>query len=485
MITKTIPYNPPCAISAERPDERGGFLLFILLLLGVLPFIGRSQSVTEIITDYNGYWKSSASAINAVKPDNTHNLVSFMYSGVRYSTGVNDPLLSLNGQLFVPGDYKALPVYKITGAVNSNTKIGLGASYDHVPNGASNPPPVNNLTKYLTDGLNGLDLGTCVANLPAGNLLFNVNNLRSQLVGDGVPDLLITQVADPSASSLDSYEFTDINGNRVGNSVSIVLNTLSVVGNWTADFYEASTNPMVLTGGFTRTDRPIRLWAADFSAFGINSGNIASVAYFKITLNGNSDVAFVAYNNAAVNLIAPLPVKLTYFNAYAKNTAVELSWQTTLEQHSDKFVIERSTNGTEYMAIDSVSAAGVSYTVHNYSYTDHQLKNGKAYYRLKQIDIDGQFEFSQVSTVTLDAVNNVSVRTYPNPVTSNVTIKHPTASGSENVQLLNAGGSVLLQKHINQGVTETKIDLRAYTAGVYFLVWNDGTKITSQRIVKQ
>src|ERR1700712_4398209 len=67
-------------------------------------------NVSEIITDYNGYWKSSAISNNAVKPDNSHNLVSFSFNGNRYSTGVNDALLTANGQAFIAGDYRSLPI---------------------------------------------------------------------------------------------------------------------------------------------------------------------------------------------------------------------------------------------------------------------------------------------------------------------------------------------------------------------------------------
>ena len=96
-------------------------------------------------------------------------MVSFSYNGNRYSTGVNDALLTSKGQSFIAGDYRALAV-KAGSAATSNTKIGLGYMYDGVANGPSSPAPVNDMPYYLTDGIKGLDLGTCVANLPAGTL---------------------------------------------------------------------------------------------------------------------------------------------------------------------------------------------------------------------------------------------------------------------------------------------------------------------------
>jgi hypothetical protein len=259
-----------------------------------------AQDVSEVITDYNGYWKTSSTAVNSVKPDNSHNLLSFSYNGTRYSTGVNDASLSAHGETFTPEVFHALPMQNFTGTITSNTKIGLGAMADGVYNGTAGTPPSRTLGKYLNDGINGLDLGTGVANIPAGTMFLSVTNLQAGLIGDGVPDILVTQIADPS-SKFDRYEFTDVNGNKVGNSLDVLLTNITPVGNWVADFFEA-TGSTVLGSGFTQTQRAIRLWAADLSAFGINPSNIGNIAYFKITLSGDSDVAFVAYNTTSISV---------------------------------------------------------------------------------------------------------------------------------------------------------------------------------------
>src|SRR5687768_6731831 len=80
-------------------------LLWMVLLIN--PAVLKAQSVTEVITDYAGFWKSSSSAINAVKPDNSHNLLAFTFNGVRYSTGANDQLLRSRDVSFTRGDFIA------------------------------------------------------------------------------------------------------------------------------------------------------------------------------------------------------------------------------------------------------------------------------------------------------------------------------------------------------------------------------------------
>lgn len=233
-----VPNRKPIMVSTVSVAFPDYFLrrrvLITLLLLTALYMRINAQAVSEVITDYNGYWKSRQNSISPVKPDNSHNMLAFTFNGTRYSTGVNDALLTSRGDAFVPGDYRALQVYSIANPANANTKIGLGALYDGVHNGPSNPRPSNNIAQYLTDGVNGLNLGTGIANLPAGEIMFTITGLQSQFIGDGIPDLLVTQVADPS-SSADSYEFTDVNGNRVGNKVDVVINTVPRVGVWVAE----------------------------------------------------------------------------------------------------------------------------------------------------------------------------------------------------------------------------------------------------------
>jgi hypothetical protein len=272
-----------------------GTVLVIALSFAILL---KAQSVSEIITDYNGYYKTGSAAVNPVKPDNSHNLLSFSFNGVRYSTGVNDALLTSRGETFTAGSFRALPMTNITGTPNGNTKIGLGAMADGVYNGAGTPPS-RNLGQYLNDGINGLNIGTAVANLPAGTMFLSVSNLQAAHIGDGIPDILVTQVADPSSS--DRYAFTDVGGNVVGTSINVNLSSITPVGSWVADFYEA-TGSTGLKPGYVQSSKHIRLWAADFSAFGINASNIGNIAYFKIDLSGNSDVAFVAYNTTTITV---------------------------------------------------------------------------------------------------------------------------------------------------------------------------------------
>ena len=434
-----------------------------------------AQAVSGIVTDYNTFWKSSASAINPVKPANSHNVLAFTFNGVQYSTGVNDALLSSHGEVFTPGDFWSLPVASLSGAPTSNTKVGLGQLYDGVHNGASNPAPSNDLITYLTDGIKGLNIGTCIANLPAGTMFFNVANIRPEHIGDGVPDILVTQVADPS-SSTDRYSFVDANGAIIGTEKNISFNNIPPVANWTADFYEASANPLHLTSGFTNTDRPMRLWAADLSELGITVNNYQSIARFAIRLSGNSDVAFVAYNSRTINITNVLPVKLTSFTAISAAASAELAWETANEQQADHFIIERSENGIDYTAKGKVMAAGNSTVKRKYKFTDRQPANGVNHYRLKIVDHNGDVRYSQVVTVHHTAVS-AALRIYPNPASGGqITITHTRSTGQEQLHIQNAAGMIIARKQATAAADRTSLSVAGLNPGVYYLVWISGSE---------
>ncbi|WP_426491854.1 T9SS type A sorting domain-containing protein [Hymenobacter sp. 102] len=380
--------------------NRYPLLAAALLLAGTGAHAQAVNNVTEVVTSFGGYWQSSTTAKNTVKPNNSHDLLAFSLNGIRYSTGVDDAVLESNKLTFTPAQFKALPVLAISGAIGNNTKVGLGELYDNVANGASSPPPANDIPFYLRDGRNGLNLGTGAANVPNGSLDFSISDVVTSSLGDGTPDILVTQIADP-AGSQDQYQFLDANNQVIGNTVTVTFTSITPVGSWTADFYEASQRPMSLTTGFRQTDRDLRLWAADLSAFGITSANVGSIRKFRVLLSGNSDLAFVAYNaQTATFSNPPLPVTLSSFGGQATATYSELTWHTAQEVNSAAFEVEASLNGRAFEVVGRVAAAGSSTQTRRYTFRHTTTQPGPRYYRLRQIDQDGTSTYSSVITLT-------------------------------------------------------------------------------------
>ncbi|WP_188814183.1 T9SS type A sorting domain-containing protein [Hymenobacter cavernae] len=448
--------------------------------------------VTEVITTYNGYWRSANAGTattftNSVQPDSSHYLLSFLTNNVRYSTGVSDARLTNNGISFTPGQYRALPVATISTAPTSNTKIGLGQLYDKVDNGVSNPPPVRDLARYLTDGPQGLDLGTGVANIPTGTLTFPVSEVQAKAINDGIPDILITQFADPAGSS-DVYSFRDATDAIVGKSVTVTYDSnFPVVGRWLADFYEASQNPMVLAAGFTKTPRDLRLWTADFATFNIPASDYSRIATFQIQLSGNSDVAFVAYNTRALTV---LPVELTSFNGRIQvDGQVQLTWRTASELNSEAFVVEASMDGRSFTPVGRVVAAGNKTTNTDYTYQHRPMTTGLVYYRLHQLDLDGRSAYSPVVTVSMSRATGQPLLITPNPFRQTLQLQLPSGAAHAEARLWAIDGRPLYQHlfrtdELGSG-SATLDDLLILPTGIYLLEIVVDGRSTRQKLLKQ
>ncbi len=194
---------------------------------------------------------------------------------------------------------------------------------------------------------------------------------------------------------------------------------------------------------------------------------------FEVTLNGKT----ATHNFMMLN---PLPLKLLEFKATRKAGAVQLDWQTADEQRSDKFMIERSRDGQEFLAVGQLNAKGNSSTVaNNYTYLDNEPVKGNNYYRLKMTDKDGSFEYSSVEKIYNGDEQSVSL--YPNPASKSVTLKG--IQGFENLSIVDMYGKKVIEKTIRQDA-ET-IDISTLANGIYTIQLNSNGKRKTLKLVKK
>jgi hypothetical protein len=189
------------------------------------------------------------------------------------------------------------------------------------------------------------------------------------------------------------------------------------------------------------------------------TGSIVSSVYPPPSAN-----SFAALFSLA-NLIAhPLPIELSSFIAERKNDGVLLKWKTASELSNAYFSIERSTTGDTFTELYQVEGAGTVKTVSEYEWLDKHPVAGRSYYRLKQVDLDGNFSFSKIVAIYNKSVGEDTLSIYPVPVTDLI---HFNTTSS--VRIINASGNTMTQLE-----NVDYVDVSAFSPGVYYLINQKG-----------
>lgn len=151
-----------------------------------------------------------------------------------------------------------------------------------------------------------------------------------------------------------------------------------------------------------------------------------------------------------------LPVELIAFTGEAKGDAVQLDWTTASEHDNDFFAIERSTDGDVFTAIGEVDGAGNTAHETRYQFIDPAPGQGVDYYRLKQVDVDGQSSYSEVVAVFFRDEQG-PLMMVPNPGSDQVRILLPQSTTGWNVSVIDATGRELLVTRVSgdQALLET------------------------------
>jgi len=168
-----------------------------------------------------------------------------------------------------------------------------------------------------------------------------------------------------------------------------------------------------------------------------------------------------------------LPVTFTKYDITCNDKGALLSWSTGSEQNSSRFEIQRSLNGVDWTSIDNVAAAGNSTDQRNYQYLD--LYGGTAFYRIRQVDIDGRFVYTAVKRTECQK-SQYDVALYPVPARDNlnVVIRSEINTRTE-IQILDINGRSLrrVAVQINKGNNNIQLSVGNLPAGQYMLVGSD------------
>jgi hypothetical protein len=241
-------------------------------------------------------------------------------------------------------------------------------------------------------------------------------------------------------------------------------------------------------------DATVRIYGDNNYSGSLNAGDSAAVLettyplaslgnqvnYTGITLRkGAAAIVQVISASGCVQVIRvfatqciPLPVSITAFSAARSSNNVNLKWTTSMEQNSAGFSVERNVNGSwqEIGFVPSQATNGVSEQIRNYTFVDqNNSTKGVSQYRLRQVDFDGKFKYSDIRAVRGDG-QAIQTLVYPNPsVDGKVNIVFEDAGGagvSRDISVADMSGRIIKSM---KGVTNNSVSITNLTPGMYSL----------------
>lgn len=244
------------------------------------------------------------------------------------------------------------------------------------------------------------------------------------------------------------------------------------------------TNPALSQQAYTVLKRPnaSSVWGHEGVTIGITQvagGGTVTVPNYGLA--SFSDFA-IGYGNAI------LPVELTVFNGWNNGDVNDLVWQTASESNSLYFELQRSADGQQFETIGTVAAAGYSLETLDYRFTDVAPLQGNNYYRLKAVDHDQTFEYSNVIVIATTQ-KQPTVHVYPNPASD--VIHFQTSGTKESISQIEVRDAMgrLVRKQTNSqaGINTTSFDVSDLNSGLYFVraTEENGNVILETSFVKQ
>lgn len=239
----------------------------------------------------------------------------------------------------------------------------------------------------------------------------------------------------------------------------------------------ASTGELSLNNSSeTLTLKDVNLTLVEYT-YGSEAGNNESIAR-------NPDITgdFVQHMDITSNIVyfspgrdntdnSPLPVELLSFRASTENNKVFLSWETAFEYDNKGFEIEWSLDNQLWEKIGFVVGMKESFIPRNYQFTHHAPVKGNNFYRLKQIDFDGNYDFSNIQIARMeDDLSKNDFEVIPNPVSGNsFMLKISENNQAENIgmSLYNYAGQLVRQSELND--LQNEINVSDIESGMYLV----------------
>jgi hypothetical protein len=166
-----------------------------------------------------------------------------------------------------------------------------------------------------------------------------------------------------------------------------------------------------------------------------------------------------------------LPVEFISFNGECTSRGNQLNWQTASEANNDYFIVEESTNGTDFIELATIQGAGNAQSLQSYSYLHSGFNQGTSYYRLSQVDYDGKLTVLKIITVSNDCLETTpTIISSYSPAMHSIDLHANGLKGIYTIQLYNSLGEVILLGETPNLVSNDSFSIKldnSIASGVY------------------
>lgn len=284
----------------------------------------------------------------------------------------------------------------------------------------------------------------------------------------------------PKLNNVSTFEFLTLNPESASQSADVTL-------------YWEGGSP---TGsGFTQlSGLVIAHWnngASIWENLGQSSNTGSASSSGSVTVTGVSNFSPFTFGSTSSSN-NPLPVELLYFQGKSANDYVDLSWSTASETNNRHFKVQKQIEG-EWVNMGTVEGNGTTIEKQTYSFQDGNVKSNLTYYyRLKQVDFDGSYEYSDVKVVNVTGQasdDNRSLAISPSPVTAN-SLRYKLRAGDQEfdiIRIINMRGTVIQERFLNSEKTASysTLNLQGIKPGVYIVQLRGEDNILHQRFIRQ
>jgi len=381
---------------------------------GIVPSANHNNSTIRINEGHNVTFNANA-ASHVIGQNNTLDVLgNLTLRGWGTFQMGNNATINVNGTLTIPsnnrfaaGNNAQLNVLGIFDN-NTNTTFGDNTSIAIYPNGTLTNTQLIELGNNSEIFVQGVLInqnykmqvgdGSAIAVSEAGSLinrtLFEIGN-QSEILIEGLMENTGWKYSVGSNAQVvitETGKLISKSNIRFGDALFMSVEGNLIVDGWA--FYLDRNSEMIIHGNMEVKNGHV-----------FQSANIENVVYACEGAIHNPD------NLKNVTLIdcVPMPVELLFFEAANNNGIVELKWATASETNSDHFLLEKSYDGYSWEEFTNIKSAGNSNQIVEYFYNDEDVSAGMWYYRLKQVDFDGAFEFFSPIAVEVLANNEFKI----------------------------------------------------------------------------